>query len=161
MSLSGLQELVMDREAWHAAVHGVTRSWTRLSIWTELIQILKAKIMASSPITLLTKAHVVKAMIIFSSHVQMWVLDHQEGWALKNWCFQIVVLKKTLESPLDCKEIKPVNPEGNQPWIVTGRTDAEDPILWPPDAKSQLTRKDPECWERLKAKEEGSRVRSG
>ena len=73
----------------------------------------------------------------FSSYVQMWELDHKEGWALKSWCFQIVVLEKTLESPLDSKEIKPANPKGNQPWIFTGRTDAETPILWPPDAKMQ------------------------
>ena len=71
-------------------------------------------------------------------------LDHKEGWALKNWYFWIVVLGKSLESPLDCKEIKPVNPKGNQPWIFTGRADAEAeiPILWPPDEKSQLTGKD-------------------
>ena len=67
-----------------------------------------------------------------SSHVWMWKLDHKEGWALKNWCFQIVVLEKTLESPLACKEIKPVNPQGSQPWIFLGRTDAkvEGPLLW-------------------------------
>ena len=63
-----------------------------------------------------------------SSHVQMWELDHKEGWVLKNWCFQIVVLQKTLESLLDCKEITPVNPKGNQPWIFTGRTDAETEV---------------------------------
>ena len=75
-----------------------------------------------------------------SSHVWMWELDHKEGWAPKNWCFQTVLLKKTLESPLDCKQIKPVNPKGNQSWIFIGRTDAEAevPILWPPDPKSQL-----------------------
>ena len=79
-----------------------------------------------------------------SSHVQMWELDHKEGWALKNWCFQNVVLEKTLVSPLDSKEIKPVNPKGNQPCIFIGRTDveAEGPILWPPDEKSQLIGKD-------------------
>ena len=77
-----------------------------------------------------------------SSHVQMWELDHKEGWALKNWCFWTVVLEKTLESPLDSKEIKPVNPKGNQPWIYIGRTDAEAPILWPPDAKNLLIGKD-------------------
>ena len=75
----------------------------------------------------------------------MWELDHKEGWAPKNWCFQIVVLKKTLESPLDSKEIKPVNPKGNQLWIFTGRTDAEASILWLPDAISGLIRKDPEA----------------
>ena len=71
-------------------------------------------------------------------------LDHKQGWALKNWCFQIVVLKKILESLLDCKEIKPVNSKGNQPWLVIGRTDAgaKAPVLWPPDAKSWLIWKD-------------------
>ena len=80
-----------------------------------------------------------------SSHVWLWELDHKEGWALKNWCFWIVVLAKILESPLDCKEIKPVSPKGNQPWILTGRTDAEAPILWPHDGKNWLIGKDPDA----------------
>ena len=77
----------------------------------------------------------------------MWELDHKEHWAPKNWCFQTVVLEKTLESPLDSKEIKPVNPKGNQPWIFIGRTDAEaeTPILWPPDVKNSLIWKDPDA----------------
>ena len=72
-----------------------------------------------------------------SSHVWMWELQCKQGWVLKNWCFWTVVLDKTLESPLDCREIKPVNPKRNQPWIFIGRTDAEAeaPILWPPDVK--------------------------
>ena len=71
-------------------------------------------------------------------------LDHKEGWALKDWCFRIVVLEKTLESLLDCKEIKPVNSKRNQPCIFTGRTDAEAeaPVLWPPDAKSWIIGKE-------------------
>ena len=75
----------------------------------------------------------------------MWKLDHKEGWALKNWCFQAVVLEKTLESHWDSKKIQPVHPKGNQPWIFIGRTDAEAeaPILWSPDAKSWLIRDDP------------------
>ena len=77
-----------------------------------------------------------------SSHIWMWELDHKENWALKNWCFWTVVLEKTLESPLDSKETKPVNPKGNQPWVFIGRTDAETPILWPPDAKNWLIWKD-------------------
>ena len=82
-----------------------------------------------------------------SGHVWMWELDCKESWALKNWCFWTVVLEKTLESPLDCKEIKPVNPKGNQSWIFIGRTDAEagTPIIWPPDAKSWLIGKDPDA----------------
>ena len=75
----------------------------------------------------------------------MWELDHKEGWAWKNWYFRTVVLEKTLESPLDCKEIKPVHPKGNQSWIFIGRTDAEaeTPILWPLDVKNRLIGKDP------------------
>ena len=81
---------------------------------------------------------------ISSSHTWMWELDHKEGWAPKNWCFQTVVLEKTLENPLDSKEIKPVNPKGNQSWISIRRTDAEAeaPILGPSDAKSRLIWKD-------------------
>ena len=79
-----------------------------------------------------------------SSRVWMWELDHKESWMPKNWCFWTVVLEKTLESPLDCKEIQPVHPKGNQSWIFIGRTDAEaeTPILWPPDAKNWLIEKD-------------------
>ena len=88
-----------------------------------------------------------------SSHVWMWELDYKDSWAPKNWYFWTVVLEKTLESPLDCKEIQPVHPKGNQPWIFIGRTDAEaeSPILWPPDGKNWFARKRPWCWERLKA----------
>ena len=75
----------------------------------------------------------------------MWELDQKEGWMLKNWWFWIVVLEKALESPWDSKEIKPVSPKGNQPWIFIGRTDAETPILWPPDVKNWLTGKDPDA----------------
>ena len=79
----------------------------------------------------------------YSSHVWMWELDHKEGWALKNWRFPIAVLKKTFESPLDSREIKPVNPKENQPWIFIGRTEAEagGPILWPHDVKSNTLEK--------------------
>ena len=81
------------------------------------------------------------------SHVHMWDLDHTESWAPKNWCFWTVVLKKTLEIPLDSKEIKWVNPKGNQPWIFIGNNgaEAEAPILWPPDVKNQLTGKYPDA----------------
>ena len=89
----------------------------------------------------------------FSSHAQMWQLDHKEGLAPKNQYFQIVMLEKTLESPLDYKEIQPVNPKGNQSWILIGRTDAEAPTLWPPDAKNWLMGKDPD--EILKVGREG------
>ena len=82
-----------------------------------------------------------------SSHVRMWELDYKESWALKNWCFWTVVLEKTFESPLDCKEIQPVHPEGDQSWVFIGRTDAEaeTPILSPPHAKSWLIGKDPDA----------------
>ena len=72
----------------------------------------------------------------------MWELDHKESWAPKNWCFWTVVLEKTLESPLDSREIKPINPKGNQPWIFIGRTDAKAPILLPPGVKNWLIGKD-------------------
>ena len=83
----------------------------------------------------------------FSRNVWMWELDRKEGWGTKNQGFWILVLEKTLESSLDYKEIKPVNPKGNQPWIFIGRTDAEAeaPILWPPDVKSWLIGKDPDA----------------
>ena len=92
-------------------------------------------------------------------HVWMWELDHKEGWVPKNWCIWIVVLE-TIESPLDCKEIKPVSPKGNQPWILIGRTDsdaeAEAPILWPPDAKSWLIRKRPWSGKDWRQEEKGT-----
>ena len=80
-----------------------------------------------------------------SSHVWIWKLDHKEGWVLKNWCFWTVVLEKTLESPLDFKRIKSVSPKGNQPWIFVGTTDGEAPVVWPPDGKSWLIRKNPDA----------------
>ena len=87
----------------------------------------------------------------------MWGLDYKENWVLKNWCFWTVVLEKTLESPLDCNEIQPVQPKGNQSWIVIGRTDveAETPILWPPDAKNWLIWKDPDVGKDWRQEEEG------
>ena len=87
----------------------------------------------------------------------MWELDHKEVWVPKNWRFRTVVLEKTLESPLDCQEIKPVSLKGNQPWIFIGRTDAEAeaPILWPPDVKSQLTGKDPDAGKDWRQEEKG------
>ena len=102
-------------------------------------------VLKSRDITLPTKTRVVKTMIYpVVIYGWMWELDHKEGWAPKNECLQIVVVEKTLESPLNSKEIKPVNPEGNQPWIFIGRTDveAEAPILWPPDMKSRLIGQD-------------------
>jgi len=91
-----------------------------------------------------------------STHVWMWELDHKESWALKNWCFWTMVLEKTLESSLNCKEIKPVNPKGNYSWIFIGRTEAEAPILWPPDAKNWLLRKDPDAGNDWRQEEKGT-----
>ena len=93
-----------------------------------------------------------------SSHLWMWALGYKESWALKNWCFWTVVLEKTLESPLDCKEIKPASPKGNQPWIFIGSIDAEAeaPRLWPPDAKRQLIGKDPDAEKDWGQEEKGS-----
>ena len=91
-----------------------------------------------------------------SSHVRMWELDYKESWVPKNWCFWTLVLEKTLESPLDC-QIKPVNPKGNQSWIFIGRTDteAETPLLWPPDTKSWLIWKDPDAGKDWRWEEKG------
>ena len=102
-------------------------------------------ILKSRDITLPTKDPCSQSFGFSSSHVQMWELKHKEDWAPQNWCFWTVVLEKTLESPLDSKGIKPVNPKWNQLWIFIGRTDAEAPILWPPDMKNQLTGKDPDA----------------
>ena len=102
-------------------------------------------VLKSGDITLLTKVHNSLSYGFSSSHVLMCELDHKEGWVPKNWCFWTVVLEKTLQSPLDSKEIKPVNPKGNQPWIFIGSTEAEALIFWPPEVKSWLTGKDPDA----------------
>ena len=104
-------------------------------------------ILKSRDITLPTKVCLVKAMVFPVVMYEMCELDSKESWMLKNWCFGIMVLEKTLESPLNCKEIQPVNLKGNQSWIFIGRTDAETeiPILWPPDTKSWLIGKDPDA----------------
>ena len=111
-------------------------------VMTNLDSILKSR-----DITLPTKVCCSQSYGFSSSHVWMWELDHKEGWAPKNWYFWTVVLEKTLESPLDCTEVNPVNPKGNQSWIFIGRTDAEAeaPILWPSDVKSGLIGKAPDA----------------
>ena len=121
-------------------------------VMTNLDSILKSR-----DITLSTKVCLVKAMIFSSGHVWMWELDCEESWVPKNWCFWTMVLEKTLESPLDCKEIQPVHPEGDQSWVFIGRTDAEakTPILWPPHEKSWLIGEDPDAgrdwgWQRMR-----------
>ena len=110
------------------------------------------RILKSRDITFVNKGPSSQSYSFSSSHVWICELDHKESWRTKNWCFQIVVIEKTFESPLDCKETKPVLPKRNQSWIFIGRTDAEaeTAILWP------LTHwKRPWCWERLKAEGEG------
>ena len=104
-------------------------------------------VLKSRDITLLTKICIVKVVFFSSSHVWIWEVGLKEGWALKNWCFRTMVLEKTLESPSDSKEIKPVNPRGNEPWIFIGRTGAkaETPIFWQPDMKNWLIGKDPDA----------------
>ena len=94
----------------------------------------------------------------FSGHVWMWELDYKESWVPKNWCFWTVVLEKTLKSPLDCKEIQPAYPKGNQSWVFIGRTDveAETPILWPPDMKSWIIWKDPDAGKDWRQEETGT-----
>ena len=120
-------------------------------------------ILKSRDIALLTKVHIVKTMIFSSSHVWTWELDHKESWLSKSWCLRILVLEKTPESPLDSKEIKPVNPIRNQPWILIGRTDAEASSNTLATWCEELTHwKRPRCWEKLKIKgKEGGRGQGG
>ena len=114
-------------------------------------------ILKSRDITLPTEVPSSQSYGFSSSHVWMWELDHKEVWVLKNWCFWIVVLEKTLESPLDCKEIQPVHPKRNQSWIFIERTDteAEAPMLWPLDAKNGLIGKDPDAGKDWRQDEKG------
>ena len=120
---------------------------------TNLLNILKSR-----DIALLAKVHLGKAVVFFSSHEWMWELDHKESWATKNWCFWTVALEKTLESPLDSKEIKSVTPKVNQSWIFIGKTDAEaeTPIIWPSDVKNWLIGKDPEAGKDWRREEKGT-----
>ena len=116
-------------------------------------------ILLSKDITLPTKVHVVKSPYSFSSSLlQMWEVNHKEGWEPRNWCFWMVILEETLESPLDSKEMKPVNPKGKQHRIFIGRTDAEANalILWPHDVKSWLIGKDSESGKDWRQEEKGA-----
>ena len=147
----------MGRGGRRATVHGAAKSWTWLSTHMHALpsvtQAAMQEIGWDSPqifplffLSLLFpySYEISQSYGFSSSHVWMWELVHKESWAPKNWCFWNVVLGKTLESPLDCREIKPVNPKENQPWVFIGRTDAEvgAPILWPPDSKSWLIWRD-------------------
>ena len=116
------------------------------------------RMLKSGDITLPTKVRLVKSYGFSSSRVWMWELDHQESWAPKKRCFWTVVVEETLESPLDCKEIQPVHPKGDQSWVFTGRTgaEAEAPILWPPDAKNWLAGKAPDAGRDWRQEEKGT-----
>ena len=122
-------------------------------VMTNLDSILKSR-----AITLPTKVSLVKTMVFPVVDVWMWELYHKESWVPKNWCFSTVVLEKTLESLLDCKEIQPVHPKGNQSGIFIGRADAEaeTPIFWPPDAKNWLIGKDPDAGKHWRQEEKGT-----
>ena len=121
----------------------------RRKVMTNLDSILKSR-----NITLPTKVRLFKAMIF---HVWMWELGYKESWVPKNWCFWTMVLEKTLESPLDFKEIQPVHPKGDKSWLFIGRTDAEaeTPVLWPPHVKSWLIGKDPDAGRDWEQEEKG------
>ena len=112
----------------------------------------------SRDITLPTKVRLFKAMGFSTGHIWMWELDYKESWAHKNCCFLSVVLEKTLESPLDCKEIQPVHPKWDQSWVFIGRTDveAETPVIWPHDGKSWLIWKDPDAGKDWGQEEKGT-----
>ena len=121
-------------------------------VMTNLDSVLKSR-----DITLLTNVHLVKYGFS-NSHVWIWELDYKESWGPKNWCFWTVVLEKTLESPMDCKEIQPVHPKEDQSWVFVGRTDAEavTPILQPPDVKNWLIGKDPDSGKDWRQEEKGT-----
>ena len=131
----GGSKITVDSDYSHEIKRCLILGW---KVMTNLDSILKSR-----DITLPTKVHLVKAMVLPIA-IWMWQLGHKENWVLKNWWLWTVVLEKTLGSPLDCKEIKPINPNGNQSWIFIGWTDAEavTPIFWSPDAKSWLIGKD-------------------
>ena len=128
-------------------------SFFRRKAVTNLDSILKSR-----DITLPTNVQLVKAIVFPVVMLWMWELDYKESWVLKNWCFWTLVLEKTLESVMDSKEMKAVNPKGNQSWVFIGRTDAdaETPVLWPPHAKSWLIRKDPDAGKDRGQEEKGT-----
>ena len=143
--------------AWWAAVYGISQSRTQLkrlssSSSSRQQHIKKQRHYVAS------KGPSSQSYGFSRGHVWMWELDYKESWVLKNWRFWTVVLEKTLESPLDCKEIQPVHPKGNQSWIFIGRTDAEveSPILGPPDVRNWLTGKDPDAGKGWRREEKGT-----
>ena len=144
----------LEEKLWHSVCFSCAQLF--VTLWTVAHQTNLHSLLKSRDFTLPTEVCIGKATA-FLVVVWMWELDHKEGWVPKNWCFWTVVLENTLESLLDCKEIKPVNPKGNQSWIFIGRTDAEDeaPVLWLPGGKSQLTGKDPDAGEDWGQEEKG------
>ena len=151
---------------WLILLLGATKSLQMVTAAMKLRRLLLGRkvmtnlesIFKSRDITLPTKVRLVKAMVFSSGHVWMWELDYKESWVQKNWCFWSVVLEKTLESPLDCKEIQRVHSKGDQSWLFIGRIDveAETPILWPPDVKSWLIWKDPDAGKDWRPEEKGT-----
>ena len=133
-------------------IHGIKMLAPWEKAMTNLDSMLKSR-----NITLQTKVHLVKAMVFPVVVLWMWELDYKESWVSKNWCFWAVVSEKTVESPLDCKKIQPVNPKGNQSWIFIWRSDveAETPIFWPPDGKNWLIGKDPDAGKDWRQEEKG------
>ena len=121
------------------------KQWLTLLFWS------------SKSLQMVIAAMKLKDAYSLEGQLWMWELDYKESWAPKNWCFWTVVLEKTLESPLDCKEIQPVHPKGDQSWVFIGRIDAtgETPILWPPDVKSWLIWKDPDACKDWRQEEKG------
>ena len=113
------------------AIHNLCNTYESLLLGRKVITNI-GSILKSRDITLPTNVHL--SRFFFSGHVWTWELNCEERWVLKNWCFWAMLLEKTLESPLDCKEIQPVHPEGDKSWVFIGRTDAEavTPVLWPP-----------------------------
>ena len=148
-SLSCVWLFVTPWTAAHQATLSITNSWNLLKLLSIESVMLSNHLILCHPLLLPpsifpNKGPSSQSYGFSSSHLWMWELDYKESWALKNWFFWSVVLEKTLETPLDSKEIQPVNPKGNQSWIFIGRTDAEaeTPILWPPDVKNWLIWKD-------------------
>ena len=135
----GSSKITVDGDCSHEIKRRLLLGWKAV---TNLDSILKSR-----DITLPTKVHPVSTMVFFSSHVWVWEWDYKESWVPKNWFFWTVTLEKTLESPLDCKEIHPIHPKVDQSWVFIGRNgvEAETPILWPPHAKNWLIGKDPDA----------------
>ena len=149
------EDLCVSGKKWPSKLRAM---FIRVSSWEQWnVQIETPRALKKAKTSLCWERSVSQSYGFSSSHVQMWELDHKEDWVPKNWCFWIVVLEKSLESPLDCREIKAVSPKGNQPWIFIERTDteAEAPILWPSNVKSQFIGKDPSAGKDRKQKEKG------